>query len=94
MTLGGDRLPHGLRMSADRSASSTARASTIAPTMPANVASALSRLAARVLPGTTRARMSRSERTPSVNARRTAGPWRAASPPTEVTMQPAPGLSR
>src|SRR5215471_11443030 len=82
------------RISAENSGSFTARASTIAPTIPLIVASAFSRRAGAERPVTNVARTSMKSRRPLVKAARTGAGWRTASAARQAIAQPRPAPSR
>src|SRR5262249_7005836 len=78
------------RLSAETSGSFTARASTIAPTIPLIVASAFSRRAAAERPVTNVVRTSMKSRRPLVKVARTGAGWRTASAARQAIAQPRP----
>src|SRR3954462_6493782 len=82
------------RISAENSRSFTARASTIAPTIPLIVASAFSRRAAAERPVTNVVRTSMKSRRPLVKVARTDAGWRTASAARQAIAQPRPAPSR
>src|SRR4051794_4217699 len=91
-------LPNALaparRISAENSRSFTARASTIAPTIPLIVASAFSRRAAAERPVTNVVRTSMKSRRPLVKVARTDAGWRTASAARQAIAQPRAAPSR